>query len=53
MDLNANLHLTLKLDMSKVKVKHKGHMDSAQQGVHACEVWKSHKFSHNGTERSS
>ena len=24
-ELNANLHLTLKLEMSKVKVKNKGH----------------------------
>ena len=42
MDLNTNLHLTLKLEMLKVKVKDKGHIDSAHQGVSACEDWKNY-----------
>ena len=34
MELNANLHLTLKQEMLKVKVA----MDSAHQGDYTCEV---------------
>ena len=38
MDLNANLHLTLMLEIPNVKVKDKITMDSVYYVVYTCEI---------------
>ena len=44
MDLKSYLHLTLKLEMLKVKVKDMVEIDyRTHQGVYACQVWKSYR----------
>ena len=37
-DLNTNLHVTLKLKCSRLRSKARVAVDSVYQGVHACEV---------------